>query len=351
MRTRRRPAPGPPTMQRRAFARWLGAALAAPVLAYAKTEPKRPSRLRRIGILNVLPREAQLPQTFLRELQEKGYVDRVSAIVEYRSGPYDDFPRLAKDLVDAQVDVIYAVLEQAALAARNATATIPIVFAVIGDPVRLGLVASLARPGGNATGVTAYGSGLGGKRLELLKELIPGLSRVGFIWSPPVIAGASGAASPGEGATRAELGTTEAGARALGVEVRSFPVRSAADIGAAFKTAKGESFGALIVEENSLTYAERRRIAELAMAERLPAIYGFRDYVVAGGLMSYGANLPELMLTAVDYIDRVLKGANPGGLPVSQPKRFELVLNANAAKSLGLRIPEPMLARADELIQ
>lgn len=322
-----------------------------PLLAYAKTEPKRPARLRRIGVLNVLPREAQLPQAFLRELQKAGYVDRVNVLVDYRSGRYDDFPALAKDLVDAQVDVIYAVLEQAALAARNATTAIPIVFAVIGDPVRLGLVASLARPGGNATGVTAYGSGLGGKRLELLKELIPGLSRVGFVWNPPVVAGGDGPGSTGQAASRAEVDPIEAAGRALGVEVRSFPVRSAADIGAAFAATKRESVGALIVEEDSLTYAERGRIAELARAERLPAIYGYRDYVVAGGLLSYGANLPELMLTAVDYIDRVLKGAKPADLPVSQPRRFELVINANAAEALGLRIPEAMLARVDELIQ
>ncbi len=336
-------------MRRRAFARLCGAAIAAPALAYGKTEPKRPAKARRIGILNVIPREAQLPQTVLRELQRAGYVDRVNAIIEYRSGPYGDFPRLAKDLVDAQVEVVYAVLEQAALAARNATTTIPIVFAVIGDPVRLGLVASLARPGGNATGVTAYGSGLGGKRLELLKELVPALARVGFVWAPPVIAGAGAAGSIGQ--ADAELVPIQAAGRALGVEVRSFPLRSAADIGAAFAATKRQSVGALIVEEDSLTYAERERIAELAMAERLPAIYGYRDYVVAGGLLSYGANLSELILTAVDYIDRVLKGAKPADLPVSQPKRFELVINANAAKSLGLRIPEAMLARADELIQ
>jgi putative ABC transport system substrate-binding protein len=334
-------------MDRRTFVWLLGAGtIAAPLGAFAQPT----SKIRKIGILNALPREGPLPQVFLRALRDLGYVEGKNIIVEYRSGAYGDFPALADDLVKLKVDVIYAVLEQAALAASKATTTIPIVFAVIGDPVRLGLVASLAHPGGNVTGLTAFGSDLGGKRVELLKELIPRLSRIGVLWNPATPAKMPDGPQMNRPAQVALEQTEEAG-RALGVQVQSFPVRRPSDFSNALEAATHDRIGALIVEENSLTYSERSRIIEFAAAHQLPAIYGYRDYVVSGGLISYGANLPELVRRAVNYIDKILKGARPSDLPVEQPTKFELVINAKTAKALGLTIPQSVLLRADEVIQ
>jgi putative tryptophan/tyrosine transport system substrate-binding protein len=334
-------------MNRRTFVWLLGAGtVAAPLGAFAQPA----SKIRKIGILNALPREAPLPQVFLRGLRDLGYVEGKNIIVEYRSGAYGDFPALADDLVKLKVDVIYAVLEQAALAASKATTTIPIVFAVIGDPVRSGLVTSLAHPGGNTTGLTAFGSDLGGKRLELLKELIPRLSRIGVLWNPAPPAKMPDGPQMNRPAQVALEQTEEAG-RALGVQVQSFPVRRPSDFSNALEAATHDRIGALIVEENSLTYSERSRIIEFAAAHELPAIYGYRDYVVSGGLISYGANLSELMHRALAYIDRILKGAKPSNLPVEQPTKFELVINAKTAKALRLTIPQSLLLRADEVIQ
>jgi putative tryptophan/tyrosine transport system substrate-binding protein len=334
-------------MDRRTFV-WLlgGGSISGSLGAFAQPA----SKVRKVGILNALPREAPLPQVFLAGLRDLGYVEGKNIIVEYRSGAYSDFPGLANELVKLNVDVIYAVLEQAALAASKATTTIPIVFAVIGDPVRSGLVASLPYPGGNATGITAFGSDLGGKRLELLKELIPRLSRIGVLWIP-----APPAKMPDgpqmSGPAQAGLEETERAGRTLGVQVQSFPVQRPSDLKNAFEAARKDRIGALIVEEDSLTYSERSRIVDYAAAHDLPAIYGYRDYVVSGGLISYGANLPALMHRALDYIDKILKGAKPNNLPVEQPTKFELIINAKTAKALGLTIPQALLLRADEVIQ
>jgi putative ABC transport system substrate-binding protein len=334
-------------MDRRTFIWLLGAGtVAVPVSAFAQPATK----IRKIGILNALPRETPLPQAFLRGLRDLGYVEGKNIIVEYRSGAYVDFPALAEDLVKLKVDVIYAVLEQAALAASKATTTIPIVFAVIGDPVRSGLVASLAHPGGNVTGITAYGSDLGGKRLELLKEFIPRLSRIGVLWNPATPANMPDGPQMNR-PVRMGLEQTEEAGRALGVQVHSFSVRRPSDFGNAFEAARHDRIDAFIVEEDSLTYSERSRIIELAAAHELPVIYGYRDYVVSGGLISYGANLPQLMHRLLDYIDKILKGAKPSDLPVEQPTKFEMVINLKTAKALGLTIPQSMLLRADEVIQ
>jgi len=334
-------------MHRRTFVLLLGAGSGAVALgAFAQPATK----MRRIGVLNALPREAPLPQAFLRGLRDLGYVEGKNIIVEYRSGAYGDFPALAEDLVNLKVDIIYAVLEQAALAASNATTTIPIVFAVLGDPVRSGLVASLAHPGGNVTGITAFGSDLGGKRIELLKDFIPRLSRVGVLWNPATPAKMPDGPQMNRPAQMGLEQTEEAG-RALGVQVHSFPVRRPSDFSNAFEAAKHDRIGAFIVEEDSLTYSERSRIIELAATHDVPAMYGYRDYVVSGGLISYGANLPQLMHRLLDYIDKILKGARPSDLPVEQPTKFELVINLKTAKALGLTIPPSLLLRADEVIQ
>jgi putative tryptophan/tyrosine transport system substrate-binding protein len=333
-------------MNRRTFVWLLGAGtVATPLGAFAQPA----SKIRKIGVLNALPREAPLPQAFLRGLRDLGYVEGKNIIVEYRSGAFGDFPALADDLVKLKVDVIYAVLEQAALAASKAT-TIPIVFAVIGDPVRSGLVASLAHPGGNVTGLTAFGSDLGGKRLELLKELIPRLSRVGVMWNPATPAKMPNAPQMNRTA-QVGLAQTEEAGRALGIQVQSFPVRRPSDFNTVLEAAMHDRIGALIVEEDSLTYSERNRIIEFAAAHQLPAIYGYRDYIVSGGLISYGANLPALMRLALAYIDKILKGAKPIDLPVEQPTKFELIINAKTAKELGLTIPQSLLLRADAVIQ
>ena len=334
-------------MYRRTFVLLLGAGtIAVAVGAFAQPATK----IRKIGVLNALPREAPLPQVFLRGLRDLGYVEGKNIIVEYRSGAYGDFPALAEDLVKLKVDIIYAVLEQAALAASNATTTIPIVFAVLGDPVRSGLVASLAHPGGNVTGITAFGSDLGGKRIELLKDFIPRLSRIGVLWNPATPAKMPDGPQMNRPAQMGLEQTEEAG-RALGVQVHSFPVRRPSDFSNAFEAAKHDRIGAFIVEEDSLTYSERSRIIELAATHDVPAMYGYRDYVVSGGLISYGANLPQLMHRLLDYIDKILKGAKPSDLPVEQPTKFELVINLKTAKALGLTIPPSLLLRADEVIQ
>jgi len=307
-------------------------------------------RIRKIGVLNTLPRTAPLAQVLLRDLRDLGYVEGENILVEYRSGAYADFPALAQDLVNLKVDVIYAVMEQAAQAARNATTTIPIVFAVLGDPVQSGLVASLSHPGGNLTGLTAFGSELGGKRVEFLKELIPRLSHIGVIWNPAAPTNAPTGSQmnrPGE----AGLQRTAEAARVLDIQVRSLPVRTPSGLADVLEAVAQERTDALIVEEDPLTYSERSRIIEFAATHRLPAIYGYRDYVVSGGLISYGANLPELLHGVAGYIDKILKGAKPNDLPIEQPTRFELVVNIKTAKALGLTIPQPLLVRADEVIQ
>ncbi len=315
--------------------------LCASWAAFAQPSP----RTRRIGVLNIVPRDSPLPQAFLRALGDLGYVEGRNVVVEWRSGPYEQFSTFAEDLVRQRVDLIYAVMDPAALAASKATTTIPVVFAVIGDPVREGLVSSLAHPGGNLTGVTAFGAGLGGKRLQVLKELLPRLSRVGVLWVRPQVAG-----QPEYDAAITLKETIDAG-RALGIEVRSVPVRRPDEIAAALEAAVNERIDGLIVEEGSLTYLEREHIVNFAAARRLPAIYGFRDYVVSGGLISYGALLPVLMRRVLFYIDKILKGAEPRALPVEQPQNFEMVINLRTAKALGLTIPQSVLLRADEVIQ
>lgn len=332
-------------MNRRGFVRLSCASVAmVSIGAHAQSA----GRMRKVGVLNALPREAPLPQALLRGLRDLGYIEGKNIVIEYRSGPTGDFPALAEDLVKQKVDVIYAVLDNAALAASHATTTIPVVFAVLGDPVRSGLVASLARPGGNVTGLTAFGADLGDKRIELLKEMVPRLSVVGVLWNPARVSRAP-AGSQGKGTVGLEQ--LEVASRGLGVKVQTYPVRSQGEIGTALEAATRDRIGALVVEEDSLTFSERDRIIEYAAAHELPAIYGYREYVASGGLMSYGAKLPELMQRALDYIDRILKGAKPGDLPIEQPAKFELVINAKTAKALGLTIPQSLLFRADEVMQ
>jgi putative ABC transport system substrate-binding protein len=251
----------------------------------------------------------------------------------------DRLPGLAAELVARQVDVIVAVGTLAPLAAKRATATIPIVMAAAGDPVGSGLVASLARPGGNVTGTSLMAPDLGGKRLELAKELLPDISRAAILWN---------AANPYSALVFKE---TMRAAGTMGIELKSLEVRTPADIDGALDVAAGQHADVLVTVEDPLTNDHRRKIAEFAAGKRLPTVAGLRIFVDAGGLMSYGANVGDVFRQSVGYVEKVLKGAKPSELPVEQPTRFELVINLKTAKALGLNIPPLILARADEVIE
>jgi len=227
----------------------------------------------------------------------------------------------------------------AQLAAKRATATIPIVMFASGDPVTSGVVTSLARPGGNITGTSLMAPELGGKRLQLIKELLPGVSRVAVLWN---------AANPYPALVFRE---TEGAARTLGIQLQSLEVRGPGELDRALEAATRQRAGALITVEDPLTVGHRTQIVDFAAKNRLPAMHGVREFVEAGGLMSYGAHLPDLQRRTVAYVDKILKGAKPADLPIEQPNKFELVINLKAAKALGLTIPQSLLQRADELIQ
>jgi putative ABC transport system substrate-binding protein len=242
-------------------------------------------------------------------------------------------------LVRHNVDIITAMGTLAPLAAKRATSTIPIVMTTAGDPLGSGLVTSLARPGGNVTGLSLMAPDLGGKRLELLKEVLPGVFRVGILWN---------AANPYSALVFKE---TESAARLLGIEIQSIEVRSPDDFDGALAASTRLLVGALITVEDPLTVGHRKRIADFAASNRLPAIYGLREFVDAGGLMAYGAHLADLQRRAAGYVDKIIKGAKPADLPVEQPTKFELVINLKTAKALGLEVPPTLLARADEVIE
>lgn len=301
---------------------------------------QQPAKVPRIGLLvdGASPRV----EAFRQGLRELGYVEGQNALIEYRSAAEkgDRLADLAADLVRLRVDVIVAPDPPAARAAKNATRTIPIVMRSSGDPVEAGLVASLARPGGNITGLYSISEELIGKRLELLKEVVPQLSRVAVLWDPD---------SPGSVHWFRE---TEAAARSLGVHLQSLEARgSNPDFERVLAVATRGSAGALITLRNPRIVVHRRRIAELALKSRLPAIYDDREFTEAGGLMSYGANLADLYRRAASYVDRILKGAKPADLPVEQPTTFELVVNLKTATALGLTISPSLLRRADHVIQ
>jgi len=315
--------------------------LVTPLAADAQQAAKVP----RIGYLATnLAASPHTHEAFLQGLRDLGYVEGRNVVIEYRNaeGKYDRLPALAADLVALKVDIIVAPPTLAALAAKQATKTIPIVFAVAADPVTSGLVTSLARPGGNVTGLSILGPELVGKCLELLKQAVPRVSRVAVLWQP-------GAA--GERTEKDMLKGAEVAARALGVRPQFVEARGPADFDRAFSEMTRARAGALTVLASSMFFNERRRLVDLAAKNRLPAVYPWREGVDAGGLMSYGANLADLNRRAATYVDKILKGAKPADLPVEQPTRFELVINLKTAKALGLTIPQSVLIRADEVIQ
>jgi len=262
--------------------------------------------------------------------------------IEYRYGDLDGLRSAANDLVRLNVDVIVAGGTPAALAAKRATNTIPIVGGAMADPVADGLVASLARPGGNVTGNTFLAPELGPKRLQLLREVVPGVTRVAALQHPGVY---------GERTMRDMLNEMEARAKASEVELQVLDARSPDDFDNAFAAMAKARAGAIIIFPSPMFYANHRRLVDLAAKHRLPAMYVFREAVEAGGLMCYGANVPELLRRAATHVDKILKGAKPADLPVEQPTNFELVINLKTAKALGLTIPPAMLLRADEVIR
>jgi putative ABC transport system substrate-binding protein len=277
---------------------------------------------------------------FLQGLRDLGYVDGKNIAIEYRytEGELDRLPDLAAELVRLNVDVIVTGAISSVRAAKKATATIPIVFASVGDAVDSGLVSSLARPGGNATGLTFLAPELDGKRLELLKEAFPKVTRVAFLWRVPAARG-----DP--------LKEAEAVAKPLGLRLQSLGVRGPDDFESAFKAAKSGGAEALILTSNPLANTHRARIVDLAAKNRLPGIYPSTDFVKAGGLMSYAPDFLYNWRRAATYVDKILKGTKPADLPVEQPKKFEFVINLKAAKEIGVTIPPNVLARADKVLK
>jgi putative ABC transport system substrate-binding protein len=282
-----------------------------------------------------------LQDVFTDALRESGWVEGKNVAFEFRyaQNRLERLPELAADLVRLKVDVIVGPGTLAPLAAKGATSTIPIIMTSGGDPLGSGLVASLARPGGNVTGMSLMVPDLGGKRLELLKEVMPRLARVGVLWN---------AVNPYSTIVFKE---TEAAGRKLGIEVRSLEVRGPDDFDGAFEAARRQYSGALVTVEDPLTFNHRKLIADFAVGQRLPSLSGPKQFVAAGGLISYGTNLADLLRRAAGYVDKILKGAKPADLPVQQPAKFELVVNVKAAKAIGLTIPETFLALADEVIE
>jgi putative ABC transport system substrate-binding protein len=313
------------------------ALFAAPLAAEAQQPPRVPKR----GLLRV----GSLPDAnvagFLQGLRDPGYVEGQNIVIEYRwaEGKLERLPTLASDLVRLKVEVIVTGGLEASLAAKTATRLIPIVAATGADPVSSGLVASLARPGGNITGLTVINVDLAGKRLELLKEAVPGASRVAVLRNR-----ANGA--------HALLWTeTQRAARSLSVQLQSHEVRGANEFERAFAAMARDRAGALLLAPDEMFWTYRGQIVDLAAKTRLPGMFDFKGFVDAGGLMAYGPNFPDMFRRAATYVDKILKGAKPGDLPVEQPTKFELLINLKTAKALGLTIPQSVLLRADEVIR
>ena len=310
----------------------------------AIAQAQQPKKVPRIGWLSGgrLPGTLERREAFRQGLRELGYVEEKNIVIEWRTtdGNRDRFPALLAELVRLKVDVIVTDSAGSTRAAKAATAMIPIVMTNVGDPVESGFVASLARPGGNITGLATLSPELSGKRLELLKEIVPKLSRVAVFGTSTSVSNAQ------------ELKEVELAAGALGLKLQYVDVLSPKDIETAFRAAGKERSGAVLMNvSGSITNFQRKEIAELAVKSRLPVVYGRRDSVEAGGLMSYGVSQLDLDRRAAVYVDKILKGRTPADLPVEQPTKFEFIINLKAAKQIGLTIPPNVLVRADKVIK
>jgi putative ABC transport system substrate-binding protein len=326
-------------VKRREFITLLGGAAATwPLAARAQQAGKVPT----IGFLgpNTPTVQRHWTAAFVQRLRELGWIEGRNIAIEYRwgEGRTERFAEITAEFVRLKVDVIVTAGTPPSIAAKQATSDIPIVFAASADPVGTGLVASLARPGGNVTGLSNQMNDLGSKKLELLREIVPGLRRLAII------------GNVGNPTTEPEMREVQATARTLGLEATALEIRRAEDIAPAFEALKG-SAQALYVIFDYLTNTNRIRINTLALGARLPTMHGQRDFVEAGGLMSYGANIEDLFRRSADYVDKIVRGAKPGDIPVEQPTKFDLIINLTTAKTLDLTVPPTLLARADEVIE
>jgi len=300
-------------------------------------------KVHRIGVLETISTTLNVANFYaLREgLRQLGYAEGQNLVIEYRSadGRDDRFPGLARELLALKVDVIVTRGTPAAKAVKNATSTVPVVMMASGDPVGVGLVTSLARPGGNITGLSAIVGELSPKRLELIREIVPGLARIAVL------------ANTSNDAVRRDWARIETAARSLGVQSQLLDLRESDALGPTFDDASARRADALVVVIDAITQANQQRIVDLAMKHRLPAIYSSREFVDAGGLISYGVSYPDLYRRAATYVDKILKGTKPADLPVVQPTKFELVINLKTAKALGIEVPPSLLALADGVIE
>jgi len=327
-------------VDRRSF---IGTVAAGLLAAPRAVTAQQVAKVARLGILalNRAP-NPHLREAFLQGLRDLGYVEGRNVVIEYRDaeGKPERLPALAAELVALKVDVIVAPTTVAALAAKQATTTVPIVSVAV--PVTGGLVTSLARPGGNVTGLAFFAPELVGKCLEQLKQAVPAVNRVAALWQP---------GSHGERTEKDMLKAAETAARTLGVRLQLLEARGPADFDRAFSEMTRARAGALTVLPSNMFVNELRRLVDLAAKNRLPAVYPWREFVDAGGLMAYGANVADLFRRTATYVDKILKGAKPGDLPVEQATKFELVINLKTAKALGLTIPPSVLQRADQVIE
>jgi ABC-type uncharacterized transport system substrate-binding protein len=325
-------------LERRKFLATLGGAAAWPLAARGQ----QPAKLPTIGFLGAANATFERASTdaFVRRLRELGWIENRTVAIEYRwaEGRDERFAEIAGEFIRLKVDVILTYGTPSIIAAKKATAVIPIVFAAAGDPVGTGLVASLARPGGNITGLSIQQTDLASKRLEMLREVLPGLRTVAIL------------ANIGSPNSVLEMHEAQAAARTLDLPVVTSEVQRAQDIAPAFDALKGRA-DALYVSPSPLLTTNRIRINTLALGARLPTTHAFREWVETGGLMSYGPNFPDLFRRAADYVDKILRGAKPADIPVEQPTKFDLIINITTAKALGLEIPPTLLARADEVIE
>jgi ABC-type uncharacterized transport system substrate-binding protein len=326
-------------MRRREFIALLGGAATWPLAANAQQQ----SRIPRVGFLgnSTAALEENLVQPFRDGLRELGYLEGHNILIEYRwaEGNYEQFPNLIAELIALKVDVLVTAGTPAALAVEKAKTSIPLVMVAVGDPVGTGLVASFARPGGNNTGLTSLTPELEGKRLELLREVLPKASHIAVLWNP----------------ANAYMITTEkevqAAAAVLGIKVLSLAVQTVQEIDAAFATIRTDQPDALNVLADRVFLHERARIMDFAARHQLPGVHAYRELVLAGGLMSYGPSYAHMHRQAASYVDKILKGAKPADLPVQAPTKFELVINLKTAKALNIELPPTLLARADEVIE
>ena len=327
-------------VNRRAFLRGVPLALLASPLPGEAQQTGKVSRIMFLGASSAALESDRLA-VFRQGLRDLGYVEGQSVVIEYRwaEGHYDRYPAFVAEAVSRKVDVIVTEGTPAAIAAREGTRTIPIVTATIGDPIAVGVVSSVAHPGGNVTGLTSMSPEIDAKRLELLKELVPSVSRVAVLWNP------------GNPNTKFRLPNLQAAAKSLRLKLELVGVRDGEQLDKAFGAIMAARSQALMVPSDLALLSRREQIIDLAGKRRLPGLYPYREFVEAGGLASYSPSYPAMFRRAAVYVDRILKGAKPGELPIEQPTKFDLVVNLKAAKALGLTIPQSILGRADEVIR